>query len=323
MKHHDNSFKEYLNKLTNVRKEEADVKASLEQAFVELDTHIAKEALESFQKSGEVELNSLSVALSGCVACVAHVAGPHLHVANAGDCTAVIGHCADDANNWIAKKITKEHNSDNLEELNRIYGEHPTQERKTVIRRDRLLGELAPLRSLGDYRYKWTADVLSRIAVPLYGPKAIPLHYHTPPYLTGRPDVFYHRLKPNDKFLIIATDGIWDMITPTQAVELVGEHMKGKVFFNPVKLPRKDITIGDLNDVLVHRRANLHTKPLDRNAATHLIRHAIGGTECGVELARLQHLLALPPDVSRMFRDDMTVTVLYFNADHLRHTPIS
>lgn len=315
-----NSFEQYLIELETSPKEVTDIRASLEQSIMKLDSDISKEVIGPYKVDGVVNPKTLSVALSGAVACVAYVNGPDLYVANVGDCNAVIGVKTEDGE-WIAKKITKEHNSENFDELKRIWSEHPENERQTVIRRDRLLGELAPLRSLGDYRYKWTLETLTDIAVPLLGQKAVPANYHTPPYLSARPDIYYHRLRSKDKFMIIASDGLWDMITPLQAVKLVGQHMKGKVFFNPLKLPKKKIQLGDINELLLHRKESLKSKPKDRNAATHLIRHAIGGTEYGVDHSRLAHLLSLSPDVSRMFRDDMTVTVAYFDSEFLRQCP--
>ncbi|CAK1588163.1 unnamed protein product [Parnassius mnemosyne] len=317
---YDNSFKQYLLELAKTPREESDVKASLEKGILHLDNDLSREVVEPFKNNGVINPKTLSVALSGAVVCVSYIDGPHLYVANIGDCNAVLGTKTDE-NEWIAKKITKEHNSENYDELKRIWNEHPDSERKTVIRRDRLLGELAPLRSMGDYRYKWSTDILSKVAVPLIGEKAIPANYHTPPYLTAKPDIYYHRLTPKDKFLIIASDGIWDMLTPVQAVKLVGEHMKGKVFFNPLKLPKKNIQLSDINELLLHRKESLKSKPKDRNAATHLIRNAIGGTEYGVDHSRLAHLLSLSPDVCRMFRDDMTVTIVYFDSEFLRQCP--
>lgn len=320
LKHkYTNSFKQYLADLATEDKE-INVRTSLEKAIMRLDSDLSKEVIETYNSDGFINPKTLSVALSGAVACVSHIDGPHLHIANVGDCNAVLGTMTEE-NEWIAKKITKEHNAENFDELKRIWNEHPESERKTVIRRDRLLGELAPLRSLGDYRYKWSSELLSKLAVPFVGRKAIPANYHTPPYLTALPDIYYHRLTPKDKFLIIASDGLWDMMTPLQAVKLVGEHMKGKVFFNLLKLPKKNIQLGDIDELLVHRKESLKSKPKDKNAATHLIRHAIGGTEYGVDHSRLAHLLSLAPDVSRMFRDDMTVTVAYFDPEFLRQCP--
>lgn len=64
-------------------------------------------------------------------------------------------------------------------------------------------------------------------------------------------------------------------------------------------------------------RIGLSKKPLDKNGATHLIRNALGGTEYGVEHSKLSHMLSLPQDVVRLFRDDITITVIYFDQEFL------
>ena len=51
--------------------------------------------------------------------------------------------------------MTAEHNSDNAAEVKRILGEHPKEEERDIIRGDRLLGILAPLRAFGDFKFKW------------------------------------------------------------------------------------------------------------------------------------------------------------------------
>lgn len=107
---------------------------------------------EAIPKEGEkVNMKTLSVAMSGAVACVAHMEGDHLHMANVGDCSAVLG-VLSETNSWTAKKITNEHNTYNQAEVDRIIKEHPYNESDTVIKMERLLGQLAPLRSMGDFR---------------------------------------------------------------------------------------------------------------------------------------------------------------------------
>lgn len=61
----------------------------------------------------------------------------------------------------------------------------------------------------------------------------------------------------------------------------------------------------------------MKSKPQDKNGATHLIRNALGGTEYGIEHSKLSHMLSLAPDLVRLFRDDMTVTVIYFNHEQI------
>lgn len=98
--------------------------------------------------------------------------------------------------------------------------------------------------------------------------------------------------------------------------------MSGKAALSPLRLPR-DIKLRDVHKILSTRRQGLDKVPVDRNAATHLIRNALGGTEYGeVEHSRVSQLLSLPQDVVRLFRDDITVTVIYFDSDFITHCPM-
>lgn len=110
-------------------------------------------------------------------------------------------------------------------------------------------------------------------------------------------------------------------MSPLEAVRLVGEHMSGKVTLSPLRLPRKNMKLSEINELLLQRKEGLEKKPLDSNAATHLIRNALGGTESGLNHAKISKLLTLPGDVVRLFRDDITVTVVYMDSEFLRHCP--
>jgi pyruvate dehydrogenase phosphatase len=81
-----NNFIMYLTK--NNIENEFQMETAIENAFLRLDNDISEEALNA---KGKNEIRTLSVAMSGAVAAVAHIDGPHLHVANVGDCQAVLG----------------------------------------------------------------------------------------------------------------------------------------------------------------------------------------------------------------------------------------
>lgn len=313
------SFLTFLQDLADTEcTKEFQMETALENAFLRLDNDLSTEAL--LKLSRKDAARTLAVAMSGAVAAVAHIDGPHLHVAGVGDCQAVLGILSENEG-WSAKLMTVEHNTDNRAEVERIFSEHPPNERSTAIKMERLLGQLAPLRSLGDFRYKWSKEIMKEVVVPYLGEAAIPPNYRTPPYLTAKPEVRYHRLTPRDKFLIIASDGLWDLISPLQAVRLVGEHMSGKVTLSPLRLPRKNMKLSDISEMLLQRKEGLKKKPLDSNAATHLLRNALGGTEYGIDHAKLSQLLTLPSEVVRIFRDDITITVVYMDSEFLRHCP--
>jgi pyruvate dehydrogenase phosphatase len=208
---YETSFKNFTNDLLQTSHldsdhENFDMTKVLENAFTRLDHDISTEAMTSGINQ------TLSVALSGSVGIVAHLDKNHLHVASTGDCQGVLGSISEDGH-WTAKKMNVEHNAENIAEVKRILNEHPVSERDTIIRGDRLLSQLAPLRAFGDVRYKWPREKLQKIVVPHFGEQVIPPNYHTPPYLTAKPDIQYHKLTPKDKFLVLGSDGLFDVLT--------------------------------------------------------------------------------------------------------------
>ncbi|XP_077049863.1 pyruvate dehydrogenase [acetyl-transferring]-phosphatase 2, mitochondrial [Siphateles boraxobius] len=285
-------------------------------AFQRLDTDLSLEA--QVPLANDLMRNTaIQAAFAGCTACVAHVGQGGVHVANAGDCRAVLGVQEDDGS-WSALPLTQDHNAANVTELERIYRQHPASERQTVIVDDRLLGVLMPLRAFGDVRFKWSRELQQSVlengesdleTLNLY--QYAPPNYLTPPYLEATPDVTYHQLRPQDRFLILASDGLWDEMNNDEAVRLVAEHLTGIHLQDPVSASQ--LNLGQMQQLLLRRRARA-TPALDLNGATHLIRHALGTNEYGeMDQERLATTLALPSDLARMYRDDITVTVIYFN----------
>lgn len=82
------------------------------------------------------------------------------------------------------------------------------------------------------------------------------------------------------------------------------------------------MTLSEINEILLQRKEGLKNQPLDENAATHLIRNALGGTEYGIDHGKISQLLTLPDDVVRVFRDDITISVIYFDSEYIRRCPI-
>jgi len=308
---YERSFIKYATEL--VTQDEAsnkNMKKIFENSFLRLDRDISDEAINCPSP------RTLSVALSGTCAVVAHVdSAANVSVASCGDCVAVLGSLSE-TGLWMAKKFTQEHNSDNVKEIRRILSEHPTSEKDTVIKSERLLGQLAPLRAMGDFKFKWPKEQLNKFELT-----SSPF-YLTPPYLSCLPEVAQQALTPKDRFLVLASDGLWDMISPVQAVRLIGEHMSGKAFLQPLKLPKRQIQLEEIEQMLDRRKEGLLKKPHDRNAATHLLRYAIGASDLGnIEHQKLSHMLSLPKKIVRLFRDDITITIIYFDPNFLRTLP--
>ncbi|XP_028853936.1 pyruvate dehydrogenase [acetyl-transferring]-phosphatase 1, mitochondrial [Denticeps clupeoides] len=314
-----NSLRTYWQERIDLQEyaEDGDIPNALASAFKRLDNDISLEAQVDF---GDQFSHStpLRVALSGCTACVVHIDGDNIHVANLGDSRAVLGVQEEDGS-WSALTITNDHNAQNPEEVQRVISEHPFGERKTVVKHDRLLGLLMPFRAFGDMKFKWSSELLIRVYETRpdmvsgneYA-KTLPPNYHTPPYLIAEPEVTQHKLRPQDKFLILATDGLWELMHRQTVVQVIGEHLSGLHWQKPVSA--LSITLGQMHRLLQERKTRAFSALEDENSTTHLIRHALGSDGFGsVDPKRLAKMLGLPKDLARMYRDDITIIVIHFN----------
>jgi hypothetical protein len=57
--------------------------------------------------------------------------------------------------------------------------------------------------------------------------------------------VLYHRLTPNDKFLVLATDGLWDFLDPDTVVRLINDHTFGTQTLSDYQ-PTVGYTLGEV-----------------------------------------------------------------------------
>ena len=116
------------------------------------------------------------------------------------------------------------------------------------------------------------------------------------------------------RFVVLATDGLWDELSSEEVVALVGGHLAGLRGRVPkAELPaRVRTTAGSptVNGKSSEPRRSTEGAWafVDDNVCTHLIRNALGGADEG----RLRKLLSIPAPLSRSYRDDITVTVVWW-----------
>ena len=134
-----------------------------------------------------------------------------------------------------------------------------------------------PTRAFGDARYKWPLSILQDVLFHA-SKRTVPKNYISPPYVTAEPEIVYYERQAEDKFLILATDGLWDQMDNETAVNTVGELVEAKS---------------------------------DQNAATKLIE--IGLSDGNYNAERIRHYLSLKAPISRRYRDDITVNVIIFD----------
>lgn len=139
---------------------------------------------------------------SGCTCVAVYINGTKIYVANCGDSRAVMG--VSEKDRVVARNLTVDHKPDTPEEERRIldwggFVSVPDEiglSSRVYLDADLTMIGLAMSRSIGDY------------AVKAVG--VIPL-----------PDVTEYELDPQDQFMIIATDGVWEFISSQEAVDIV------------------------------------------------------------------------------------------------------
>lgn len=287
------------------------IREALQAAFCALDDDFLAEALPD--SNGKLSRNRVKVVTSGSCGIVAHLRKDHVHIANVGDSAAVLG--VRNHGRISARLLSRPHCVDNGDEIKRLRAGHPVAESGSILRSGRLFGELYPLRAFGDARYKWSKELQEKVLKP-FG-EVPPVGLKTPPYLNAEPEVLYHRLTSNDRFLVLASDGLWEWLDPDTVVRLVFDHQLGAQTLTPYQPPLGAL-LSQVKEELQERAVGENKKPLDSNSATHVLRHALGGCSGGLDYRykRLADSLHLPAGMARNYRDDITIVVIHFNQNY-------
>jgi serine/threonine protein phosphatase PrpC len=136
-----------------------------------------------------------------------------LQIINSGDCRAVV--CC----NNLAIPLTKDHKPYWYDERQRIEYINSTSQFKDKIYYDGAdwrIKDMSVSRALGDV--------------------------DSVPYVTHIPDIFYYALTDQDRFLVLACDGLWDVLCNQDVVNFVLDHLQGQ-FTGMYETKDKDGTI--------------------------------------------------------------------------------
>lgn len=299
------------------------IEAAIKTGFTRLDHEIVHESVEKVLKANSklVAAELLAPALSGSCALLSFYDSNTnlLRVACTGDSRAVLGRRGN-SGKWVATALSVDQTGGNPDEEARMRKQHPGED--DVIRNGRVLGGLEPTRAFGDASYKWSRDVSEKLKRSFFGRTPSP-KLRTPPYVTAEPVVTTTQIDPSKgDFVVMATDGLWEMLTNEEVVGLVGQWLDkhsqsttgssswAKLFSSQQKgLPVEQVTKkGETKDgqKTPIRQQQWGVKGgedgrfvvEDRNVATHLVRNALGGKDRDMVCA----LLTLPAPYSRRYR---------------------
>lgn len=160
-----------------------DTKEALRQAVIESDRMWSN----AREKDG-----------SGCTAIAVYFESPQVYVANLGDCRCVLAR-REGRGSLVAHDLSRDARADRPDEIARIC------EAGGFVSNRRVNGQLAVSRALGDLAYKdYKASSINK------GP------------VSCEPDVVQLQLDASrDEFLVVACDGLWDVLSSQQVVEFV------------------------------------------------------------------------------------------------------
>jgi len=170
-----------------------------------------------WQMQSELEKASVDARCSGATCVMAVLRGSTLLVGNAGDSRAVLGRRA---NGTIsATQLTSDHKPDRPDERRRVM-----QAGGQVGSRQLVVGHNAngPVTlPLGPPRvwYQIRGETMGLAMSRSLGDGMA----HTCG-VSSEPEMSEHTMSANDLFIILASDGIWDVIESNQAVQIVGSH---------------------------------------------------------------------------------------------------
>ncbi|KAG0672172.1 hypothetical protein C6P45_003647 [Maudiozyma exigua] len=302
-----------------------EVDHAISNAFVQLDHDIVQQSFKQlFKEPTQENMINVLPAISGSCALLSlyNSKDNTLKVAVTGDSRTLIGGI-DVNNQWFVQALSIDQTGDNMDEVSRIQKEHPGE--PNAVRRGRVLGCLQPSRAFGDYRYKLKdVDGQKLTDLPDYVKvyfRSEPRDLLTPPYVTAKPEITTTDIKSNIKFMVMGSDGLFELLTNEEIVGLVAKWQEQYMLGKPKKqlsatLPLvKDITEDKSSQRAAFRykkAENSNTTNYlleDSNVATHLIRNALSA---GGQKQYVSTLASIPSPMSRKYRDDLTVTVAFF-----------
>ncbi|XP_073142591.1 probable protein phosphatase 2C 63 [Henckelia pumila] len=162
------------------------------------------------------------IAFAGSCCLVGVISKGELYVANLGDSRAVLGKrgSVDGKNLVVAERLTIDHNVSYENIRKEVEELHPDDSPVVVNCRGvwRIKGIIQVSRSIGDVYLK-KPEFYRDPNFLQYG-NYIPMKR---PLLTAEPSIVTRKLKPEDLFVIFASDGLWEHLSDETAVEIVSK----------------------------------------------------------------------------------------------------
>ncbi|XP_010547956.1 PREDICTED: probable protein phosphatase 2C 63 isoform X2 [Tarenaya hassleriana] len=160
------------------------------------------------------------MATVGSCCLVGAISDDTLYVANLGDSRAVLGRkvSEDKTKRVVPERLSTDHNVAVQEVRKEVEALNPDDSHIVMYTRGawRIKGIIQVSRSIGDVYLKKPEFYRDPIFQQHGNP--VPLRR---PAMTAEPSILVRKIKPQDLFLIFASDGLWEQLTDEAAVEIV------------------------------------------------------------------------------------------------------
>ncbi|KAF8098384.1 hypothetical protein N665_0268s0053 [Sinapis alba] len=182
-----------------------------------------------------------------------------LYVANLGDSRAVLGRVVSGV--AAAERLSTDHNVAVEEVRKEVKALNPDDSQIVMYIRGvwRIKGIIQVSRSIGDVYLK--KPEFYRDPVFQQHGNPVPLRR---PAMTAEPSIIVRKLKPQDLFLIFASDGLWEHLSDEAAVEIVLKHPRAGIARRLVRAAleeaakKREMRYGDMKKIARGVRRHFH-----------------------------------------------------------------
>ena len=194
---------------------------SLKEAFNRVEMEFKELALRTYKK-GQGRASTV-----GSCALVVVIYNDILYVANLGDSKASLIRYDENNKEYYYEKLMNRHNSEKPREKEKLYKMFPNEKDIVVCKRPNgtvcyVKGRLQPTRSFGDFHLKY-AEFNENEGSEYKRP----IKNFNGPYISAYPEFTIYPLNySNDKYLVIATDGLGDFVSNQELVKIVSQKAK-------------------------------------------------------------------------------------------------
>ncbi|KAM0934154.1 putative protein-serine/threonine phosphatase [Dioscorea sansibarensis] len=232
--------------------------------------------MEYLEMTDRAMVSNPELALTGSCLLVVLVRDDDVYVMNLGDSRAIVAQrkvpAIDDggapAVELVALQLSMDHSTSIEQEVLRIKEEHPNDDRCIV--NHRVKGRLKVTRAFGAgflKQAKWNDGLLEMFRNEYIG---------SAPYISSEPFLCHHKLCPDDQFLVLSSDGLYQYLSNEEVVSHVEHFMENFPDGDPAQ---------SLIEELLSRAAK----------------------KAGMELCEL---LEIPKGDRRKYHDDVTVMII-------------